>query len=131
MKILIVEDNDFRIALFKAYFDPLDHKVWYEKTSAGAIDVLTENADMDLIFLDHDLGDEVFVDSKREDTGAGVARWMVSSGFNPDVSVTVHSLNPAGSSNILHILRSGRFAFAHAIPFTQLANMLRNRTLLA
>lgn len=125
MKILILEDNDFRVALFKSYFDSLDHKVWYEKTANGAIDVLTANADMDLIFLDHDLGDDVFVDSKREDTGASVARWMVSSGFNPDVSVTVHSLNPNGQANILSILRNNGFSFVYANPFTQLARMLR------
>jgi CheY-like chemotaxis protein len=126
MKILILEDNDARIALFQAYFDQLSHEVWYEKTTQGAIETLSENKDIDILFLDHDLGDEVFVNSNREDTGAGLCRWLVTSKYNTNISITIHSMNPGGVDTMLGILRNNNFSFAHALPFTQLAAKLRS-----
>ena len=125
MKILILEDNDFRIRIFRAYFDKLPHEVCYSKTAVDAITFLEENDDVDLAFLDHDLGDEVFVDSGRPDTGAEVTRWMVENDYNRDISITIHSLNPGGQVTMEQTLVKGGFGFVHITPFTQLAGMLK------
>jgi CheY-like chemotaxis protein len=125
MKILILEDDDIRIAIFQQYFLYLSqYTVYYVKTASDAITLLEGNSDFDLAFLDHDLGGEVFVDSGRPDTGAGVTRWLAESGYNRDISITIHSLNPSGQIAMQHTLLKSGFNFVHIMPFTQLAVFL-------
>lgn len=66
-------------------------------TAAAAISLL-QSTSYDLVSLDHDLGDEVFVNSEREDTGAGVARWVRDhlGLIKPQGWWMIHSLNMAG-----------------------------------
>ena len=51
------------------------------------------NEDWDWIFLDHDLGGEVFVDSDRKDTGMEVVRHLVKNKPAKMPQIVVHSLN--------------------------------------
>jgi hypothetical protein len=69
----------------------------------------------DILFLDHDLGDQVMVDS-GEGTGYEVALWLSRNrDFQPKV-VIVHSLNPVGAANICGVLpSSSRVPFAWAM----------------
>lgn len=53
----------------------------------------------DMVFLDHDLGGEVFVDSSREDCGMEVVRFMEE--HKPSAGrVVVHTMNPAAGQQM-------------------------------
>ena len=61
-----------------------------------------------VVHLDHDLGDEVFVDSNRPDTGMEVVRWMVQ--HRPVVSiVVVHTLNDEAAPVMVESLRNAGY----------------------
>lgn len=62
----------------------------------GAIAALGDGNPWAIVYLDHDLGEETFVDSSRPDCGMAVVRWAIAN--RPSVGeFVVHSLNtPAG-----------------------------------
>lgn len=124
MKIFILEDDPFRMELFRAYLK--EHEIFHCETAEDAIATLGENSDFDLIFLDHDLGGEAFVDSANDNTGAAVARWLAKSEYPRSVSITIHSLNPDGQINMRDTLRRGDFRFTKIVPFTKIASVVRN-----
>jgi len=98
MEILIVEDNSNRIASFQQMLKGANLDV--TKDTKQAIEWLKHNQ-YDVILLDHDLGDEVFVAS-GEGTGWEVAKWIADNHYQSDV--IVHSWNTAGARNIKAIL---------------------------
>jgi CheY-like chemotaxis protein len=117
MKIFFLEDNPDRYQQFY---------LWLAKKKQGVdteIDVVTaESADeayeafktnkkFDFIFLDHDLGRQVFVDSLEENTGYRVALYIRDNEIKYDRCI-VHSQNPAGAENIKSALPD-----AELIPF--------------
>ena len=111
MKTFVLEDNDQRITFFKRLFPLAD----YAKTVTEAKELLTKNK-YDQLFLDHDLGDQVYVDSDEPETGYQVAKFiMYESNHNRTASVIIHSLNWAGAQNIKSII-----PWAKIIPFTNL-----------
>ena len=58
-----------------------------------------------MLFLDHDLGGEVYVDTGREDTGSEVARWLSQHPeFIPN-QVVLHSHNDGGVKNMYSLLK--------------------------
>jgi hypothetical protein len=62
----------------------------------------------DLILLDHDLGGQVYVNSDEENTGFQFCRFLTEparfESLN-DTEFVVHSWNPAGALNMLHLLK--------------------------
>ena len=102
MKILIVEDDSERISTFMTLFK--DHDVMAVNTARAAKD-LVEKIKFDVIFLDHDLGNKVFVDSNDANTGMQVAKYIEGT-CNMDSRFIVHSWNPEGARNIESYLKS-------------------------
>lgn len=100
MKILIVEDDFTRIKMFKSWLIGFDYDVCED--ADPAIEKVN-NEKYDLIFLDHDLGGRVFVDSNDKNTGYQVAKAIVNS-INKDSFVIIHSLNPVGAEKMANIL---------------------------
>lgn len=68
-----------------------------------------------MIFLDHDLGGEIFVSSSSHNTGFTMALKIrdIYHGGYPEV--IIHSMNPAGAKNINDVLPTGQ-----RIPFSAL-----------
>ena len=104
--VLVLEDNPDRIIQFKRRFlesgisdyDFVDNfKDCIEKLSIKIYY---------LVFADHDLGGETYVSTSEENSGSGVVRWMVENDNNTGAIVVVHSLNPAGRKNMMHMLES-------------------------
>lgn len=108
MKILIVEDNEFRIKKFRSCL--LNHDFHIAISANDAIEYLKNNQ-YDLIFLDHDLGGLEMIDSNFYNTGYTVAKYMAANDI--ECEVIIHSLNPVGAKNIQSIIPKGRI-----IPFT-------------
>lgn len=111
LKILFLDDDEGRQAFMRR--ELVGHKATHVTTARQAIDELERNDDYDIVFLDHDLGGEVFVDSGREDTGMEVVRWLAQNPRNIG-RVVVHTLNPPARENMVCLLeRSGYRAEAH------------------
>lgn len=116
MKILILEDDKNRIKWFKE--NTIGHSVDIVESAKPAIHLIQEKK-YDVIFLDHDLGGEVYVDSNNDNTGYQVAKALLMS-INETTPVVVHSLNSVGAKNIQRIIPE-----AEIIPFT----ILRKETI--
>lgn len=107
MKILVVEDDEFRVQLFKRWLR--GHAVTVAPTARQAIRLLRRRR-FDVVFLDHDLGGRVLVDPADKNTGAEVARFMAQRGLR--IKTIVHSHNPAGAQYVKELL-----PHAEVLPF--------------
>lgn len=78
------------------------------------------------LFLDHDLGGEIYVDSNREDCGMEVVRFLakhVAEYITVIDTIIVHSHNQPAAERMVYNLREYGYN-AHYIPFIQLKVML-------
>jgi CheY-like chemotaxis protein len=103
MRILILDDDLSRHKHFKANL--IGHELTHTETAQECIDQIANNELFDYIFLDHDLGGNVYVESGKN-TGYEVAQYLAN---NPDKipgkrKVLVHSLNPVGAKNMARII---------------------------
>lgn len=92
MKVLILEDDLGRIKSFKK--ELIGHHVFFTDRADKAIEQLKKSK-WDVLFLDHDLGGEVFV-TKVENTGYEVAIWLKKHPKKKPATIFIHSLNPNG-----------------------------------
>jgi CheY-like chemotaxis protein len=111
MKILIIEDDPARIFWFREKLRSICEPVILETADEGARAVRQEQ--FDIIFLDHDLGGEVFVASEEKNTGYQVALAIPDS-INGQTHVIIHSWNPIGAHRIKEVLPAAhRMAFGN------------------
>lgn len=103
MDIFILEDDDNRIKIFKEKLK--EHKLdIFKDVNDDSIKAIQDNL-YGVIFLDHDLGGKVYVDSQEENTGFQMCRYL-NKGRNNDSQIIIHSHNPVGAINIFNALRS-------------------------
>ena len=95
MNICVVEDYEGRIEAFELLLHP--HNLTICRNAAEGKRAVRETL-FDLIFLDHDLGDE------EDNSGFWVAK-SITSGLNDSTPVVIHSMNPVGAENIFNQLR--------------------------
>lgn len=100
IKILILEDNPERQEEFKKNL--VGHNVEIVDSSKIAIDKL-KSEKWQLLFLDHDLGGQVYVES-GDNTGYEVAKFLEENKHHMPSNIVVHSLNPVGAKNIIDAL---------------------------
>lgn len=117
-KIYILEDSPERMKKFNAEFR-IGNDYFHSETARGMIDALEKCEDrIDILFLDHDLDGEVYVDSSNKNTGMEVVRWLVKN--KRDIGlVVVHTLNPSAGHEMVWRLGHDNYVFAR-IPFTRL-----------
>jgi len=113
MNIFFLDDDKTRIEVFSA----LCSDAVIVETSLEAISAIGSKS-WDIVFLDHDLGGEQFIDSGRKDTGAEVARWIVKNKPKIDL-IVVHSYNPDGAENMRSLLSQAGYN-VKKIPFSNL-----------
>jgi CheY-like chemotaxis protein len=112
MKILVLEDNEERIKIFRERMEQEGVSLTICDTVEACIPAL-ENTMYDWLFLDHDLGGNVYVPSDGEEkTGWHVAKWLSENPDRMPETIVVHSLNPDGRKNIISLLPQ-----AQDIPF--------------
>lgn len=108
MKILILEDDPNRQEKFRKIIQNRGWGLTMVDTAEAAIRELKKE-EFDMIFLDHDLGGEVYVSSDHRNTGAEVARFLNK---NPvKCSVVIHSLNVPGATVMAKLIPG-----SHRIP---------------
>ena|ERR1700723_2550299 len=120
--ILFLDDNLDRTKAFKSYFP----QAITTETAQETIDVLANKEnEFELVFLDHDLGGETYVDSSGKNTGMEVVRWIVAN--KPKVGkFVVHSCNIYAATAMTDtLLREGYEV--ERIPFTYLLEILNRK----
>lgn len=116
--IIILEDSQARIDRFKQVFP----HAFYCETALGCKEYLKQLDEIDLLFLDHDLGGEVYVDSLNKNTGMEVVRYLETNAvyvFN----IVVHSLNIPAAKDMHERLQQLGYS-SYQIPFSMLASQL-------
>jgi CheY-like chemotaxis protein len=123
-RVLIVEDDEARCAWFR------------ERLAGSLLDVTCDvgvavgwlaERDYHTVLLDHDLADEHYFAAEPDDerTGYAVARWLADHPTaQRDALIVVHSLNYAGASRMVEVLRAAGREAEH-IPFHHLQAGLR------
>jgi CheY-like chemotaxis protein len=108
MKILILDDEQGRHDWFRMVLVDQDgHEVLHAKNSLEFKELFTSHSPFDMIFFDHDLGEEIHdMYGKMEITGENVARWMTKQPQEmwPETCI-VHSWNIVGAQRIFNTLR--------------------------
>lgn len=100
MRVFVLEDNQGRCDWFAKYLTEDEEEFTIVKTAKEAKDVLSKEK-FDFLFLDHDLGDKVFVDIEDENTGTQVVRHMIKNKLQQDAEIIVHSQNPASFDSMI------------------------------
>jgi hypothetical protein len=114
-RILFLDDDPARAEAFRARYP---HAIW-ARTAEECQARLAEP--WDVVYLDHDLGGETFVDHERDDCGMEVVRWLDREP-RPHLQGTrfvVHTRNPnAACIMVVHLEAMGYSA--QAVPFGNL-----------
>lgn len=108
MKIFILEDDINRINAFQKYLG--NHSLTIVSEAMEAIKILEKDITFDLMFLDHDLGGQIYVDVNEENTGSTVAKYLSGKEFKGQI--IIHSFNPIGVQNMINYLPNSLY-----IPF--------------
>lgn len=99
MNVLFLDDDPSRTAEFCSQVP----SATCVSTAESCVAQLTDGCEWDYVFLDHDLGGEVFVDSSVDNSGGRVARWIAAT--RPNIGLIVlHSLSPAGAAYMRSVL---------------------------
>lgn len=109
--ILFLDDDEARIKSFKA----VHPNAVIVTTASDCIEKLQTEERWDRVFLDHDLGGEIFVDSARDDCGMEVVRWICDN--EPSITIVlVHTCNTRAGANMVNALRDDCYTAVH-VPF--------------
>ena len=114
MKILVVEDAEYRISWFEKKFGKELLRI--VTTADEAIKKLTHDINWDYIYLDHDLGGaDLGADGFNEKTGTEVAKFLSTKEFKGQI--IIHSMNYYGAQSMKSYLPQ-----ATICPFSFLAS---------
>lgn len=107
MKILFLDDRQERIDVAEDRYK--DDELTIVRTAEEAIAKLLFGCPWDLVCLDHDLGGESYVNSKRKDCGMEVVRWLEKFSGPKDLiakKVIIHSSNLEAAMEMLSVLNA-------------------------
>lgn len=120
MKIFILDDSRLRqnnlFRLLNKKFD--GPKIFQAYSRDEAIEMLEKHQRFDIIFLDHDLGGEVYVNSSEYNTGFWVAKYIADNKIGYG-QIILHTLNFSGAVIMLNLLKNAKH-----IPYTILVKVL-------
>ena len=101
MKILILEDSSVRIRIFKEKLSR-DHDLYFFNKVDDAKRALDTLGPFDMMFLDHDLDNRIYVDSDEENTGFQLARYIAEKKLKS--KIIIHTMNHHGAQKMLEVL---------------------------
>lgn len=99
-KVLVLDDDITRLDSFKKNL--IGHSICCVMTSKEAIEKLSSET-WDYVFLDHDLGGQIYVDS-GPNTGYEVAEWIYNNPDKKPKNVIIHSFNEPGRKNMQNLI---------------------------
>lgn len=101
MKILILEDNGYRINKFRELFK--NQELFIFDNIKDAYQSCISNY-FPVMFLDHDLDQKIWVNSKEENTGYQFIKLLLENDCQKDSLCYIHSMNPIGANKMLNLL---------------------------
>jgi len=101
MRILILEDNLIRIEKFKQLFKNQELFIYDNALDAFHVSL---SVDFPVMFLDHDLGNAIWVDSNEENTGYQFIKKLIENQLQKNSLIYIHSMNPIGANKMLNLL---------------------------
>ncbi len=123
MKVFVLEDSPQRQAWFKKIF--AKDKLCLFDNVEKAKEFLGKTRNIDIMFLDHDLDRQIFVDSMEANTGYQLAKFIRESQRNYPL-IVVHSRNDLGANLMIDELNDQESTtILKKIPFPQLKSMSR------
>ena len=118
-RILVLEDDSIRVEQFRYFFRTGDFEITFTDKVSETIREL-EHMRWDMLFLDHDLGNQCYCPSD-ENSGYAVALWLAEhEGARPD-HIYLHSMNYVGRQNMKRAL-----PMAIEMPFSYIADEVSN-----
>jgi hypothetical protein len=102
MKILLLEDSLNRIEKFKQLFK--NQKLFISDNIKDA-QITCKLNEFPVMFLDHDLGNRIWVDSNEENTGYQFVKWLTENQLQKNSLIYIHSMNPIGANKMLNLLK--------------------------
>mgnify|MGYP000892655655 CR=1 FL=1 len=121
MKAFVLEDDPERIKQFKKRFAEKNWEYVIVSDVVSAIKALS-TITFNILFLDHDLGGEVYVDILNSNTGSELARWISDNGVKGDPVVIIHSLNTVGQAYMSSLIKN-----PFVIPFVWTKNIFDSK----
>lgn len=121
MTALVLEDSIDRIDEFRKRLYNFK-QVHYTDNAQNCIYLLKNNK-YDIVFLDHDLENNAYVDINYKNTGSEVARWInenYDNFINKDSLFILHTLNAVGSENMNKLIKN-----SFRIPFVWVENVFK------
>jgi len=116
MKILLLEDNQYRIDKFKELY--INQELFIYNNVLDAHHACVCN-DFQVMFLDHDLDNRIWVNSQEENTGYQFVKFLVNNKLQKNSLIYIHSMNPIGANKMLNYLKDNGYDGIW-IPFHQL-----------
>lgn len=104
-KIFFLDDMEVRYKSFISYFP--NNVITWAKSAEEAIDILSKDLSWDLITLDHDLGNRIFVPSEDENTGYQVAKFLSDKDIKCEI--IIHSMNYNGAMKMISLLPNAKY----------------------
>jgi len=119
IRLLVVEDNAERIALFERWLPP-DVRVTFARSAGRAMRIIELDAGRVYagMLLDHDLVDQNASESELGLSGRHVVDRIIRH-VDPDAAMLVHSINPGGARMMVQRLEAAGF-WTTRLPFTVL-----------
>lgn len=117
--ILILEDDKHRTRWFKRTWPTA---IIYDnaKEFINYLEEIKNTEDSITIFLDHDLGNETYVDSNKQNTGMEIVRWFEQNKHIDNIDhIFIHSLNTYAAKEMHQRLEKLKYV-SRLSPFTSL-----------
>lgn len=102
MKVLILEDSVARIETFKRKLSH-DYDLYFFDKVSDAVEAINLMGPFDIVFLDHDLDDRIYVPSEEPNTGYQLAKYISDNDLK-FTQIIIHSMNAVGSARMKDIL---------------------------
>lgn len=100
MIVIFLDDDERRQARMKSIL-PCIIQVF---TADETIEAIKAESRIDYLFLDHDLGGEVYVNSNVHNTGMTVAKWLADNQWDIG-TIIIHTYNYAGGAYMYEVLK--------------------------
>jgi CheY-like chemotaxis protein len=126
--ILIIEDDPNRMYAFYKVLDKTKYEIVHAEWAEDAIRFFEQGLQPNIIFFDHDLGGQQFVESTDINTGYQVAKYLVKHKYYCEQAI-IHSCNPAGAENIRALIEGQVAKKTFVIPFPILIKELQDYNL--
>lgn len=120
LKILIVEDNDQRVARFSAMLNLANVHLVHAASGGQALGILQRDRNVyDGIMMDHDLTESARTERDLGISGRNVVQAVIHSQALRKPPVLIHSMNPVGAASMETELDRAGFP-VECIPYAEL-----------